>query len=109
MKPKLFSLTEPDLRHFEYRLKQRVLKTLAQGLSGGLRLVAVWCSETADRLQSRSRELLLESGRDSQEQRIEQEFRRLESSYARDLAEYPRLHLKLDENITQIDSVERSR
>jgi len=83
---------------------QRVLKTLAQGLSGGLRLVAGWCSETADRLQSRSRELLLESGRDSQEQHIEQEFRRLESSYARDLAEYPRLHLKLDENITQIDS-----
>jgi hypothetical protein len=83
---------------------QRVLKTLAQGLSGGLRLVAGWCNETADRLQSRSRELLLEAGRDSQEKHIEQEFRRLESSYARDLAEYPRLHLKLDENITQIDS-----
>jgi hypothetical protein len=83
---------------------QRVLKTLAQGLSGGLHLIAGWCNETAERLQSRSRELLLEVGRDSQEQRIEQEFRRLESNYARDLAEYPKLHLKLDENITQIDS-----
>jgi hypothetical protein len=83
---------------------QRVLKTLAQGLSGGLHLIAGWCNETAERLQSRSRELLLEAGRDSQEQRIEQEFRRLESNYGRDLAEYPRLHLKLDENITQIDS-----
>jgi hypothetical protein len=83
---------------------QRVLKTLAQGLSGGLRQVAGWCDETADRLQSRSRELLLEAGRDTQEKHIEQEFTRLESSYARDLAEYPRLHLKLDENITRIDS-----
>ena len=83
---------------------QRVLKTLAQGLSGGLHLIAGWCNETAERLQSRSRELLLEAGRDSQEQHIEQEFRRLESNYARDLAEYPKLHLKLDENITQIDS-----
>jgi hypothetical protein len=83
---------------------QRVLKTLAQGLSGGLYLIAGWCNETAERLKSRSHELLLEAGRDSQEQRIEQEFRRLESNYARDLAEYPKLHLKLDENITQIDS-----
>lgn len=83
---------------------QRVLKTLAQGLSGGLNLIAGWCNETAERVQSRSRELLLEAGRDSQEQHIEQEFRRIESNYARDLAEYPKLHLKLDENITQIDS-----
>jgi hypothetical protein len=83
---------------------QRVLKTLAQGLSGGLHLIAGWCNETAEQLKSRSHELLLEAGRDSQEQRIEQEFRRLESNYARDLAEYPKLHLKLDENITQIDS-----
>jgi hypothetical protein len=65
---------------------QRVLKTLAQGLSGGLYLIAGWCNETAERLKSRSHELLLEAGRDSQEQRIEQEFRRLESNYARDLA-----------------------
>ncbi len=86
---------------------QRVLKTLAQGLSGGLYLVAGWCNETAERMQSRSRELLLEAGRDSQELHIEQEFRRLESNYARDLAGYPRLHLKLDENITEIDSTFR--
>ncbi len=86
---------------------QRVLKTLAQGLSGGLHLIAGWCNETAERMQSRSRELLLEAGRDSQEQLIEQEFRRLESNYARDLAGYPRLHLKLDENITEIDSAFR--
>ncbi len=86
---------------------QRVLKTLAQGLSGGLHLVAGWCNETAERMQSRSRELILEAGRDSQELHIEQEFRRLESNYARDLAGYPRLHLKLDENITEIDSTFR--
>jgi hypothetical protein len=83
---------------------QRVLKTLAQGLSGGLHLVAGWCNKTAERVQARSHELLLEAGRDSQELQIEQEFRRLESNYTRDLAGYPRLHLKLDENITQIDS-----
>ena len=83
---------------------QRVLKTLAQGLSGGLHLVAEWCNKTAERVQARSHELLLEAGRDSQELQIEQEFRRLESNYTRDLAGYPRLHLKLDENITQIDS-----
>ncbi len=86
---------------------QRVLKTLAQGLSGGLHLIAGWCNQTAERMQSRSRELLLEAGRDSQELHIEQEFRRLESNYARDLAGYPRLHLKLDENITEIDSAFR--
>jgi hypothetical protein len=86
---------------------QRVLKTLAQGLSGGLHLIAGWCNETAEHMQSRSRELLLEAGRDSQELHIEQEFRRLESNYAQDLAGYPRLHLKLDENITEIDSAFR--
>jgi len=83
---------------------QRVLKTLAQGLSGGLHLVAGWCNATAEKVQARSRELLLEAGRDSQELHIEQEFRRLESNYARDLAGYPSLHLKLNETVTEIDT-----
>ena len=86
---------------------QRVLKTLAQGLSGGLHLIASWAGEAAERLRSSSSELLLEAGRDSQEKHVDQEFRRLESSYARDLVDYPKLHLKLDENITAIDSTFR--
>ncbi len=89
--------------YFAREPMQNVLRTLAQAISGGLHLFAKWSGETAEHLRRRSRELVIEAGRDSQERRLDHEFRRLESSYAKDLADYPKLHLKLDEKITGID------
>lgn len=83
---------------------QRALKTLAQALSGGLRLIAALCKEAAGRIKERGRELIVESGLAAQENRVEQELRRLEDNYAKRLAEYPSLHLRLDGCITEIDS-----
>jgi hypothetical protein len=83
---------------------QNVLRTLAQALSGGLHLIAKWSREVAEHLRKRSRELILEAGRDSQRRKIEHEFRRLEANYGQKLADYPKLHLRLNEDITDIDS-----
>jgi hypothetical protein len=83
---------------------QHAFKTLAQALSGGLRLIANLSKEAAGKVKERGRELVVESGLAAQENRVEHELRRLEESYAKGLADYPSLHLKLDGCITAIDS-----
>lgn len=83
---------------------QSVFKTLAHAFSGGLGLIAKLSQEAAIRVKERSQELIVESGLVAQENRVEQDLRRLEENYAKNLSELPSLQLKLDECITDIDT-----
>lgn len=79
------------------------LKSLATGAAGGLRKIADWAQNLSVAMQENNRHVLLESGIADAEQKIMEEFRRLEATYAKHLSDYPKLHLKLDDNVTRID------
>jgi hypothetical protein len=83
---------------------QRALRSIAQTVSGGFRLAARWCRGSASELRARSRELALETGRESSERKIELEFHRLENSFGRDLAEFPKLQRKIDDLVSKLDT-----
>lgn len=83
---------------------QRVFKAVVEALGGGFQMVARWSYDTADRLRERNREVLVESKLSEMEGRIEQEFERIDAAYTRNLADYPRLHRKLDEHVSALDA-----
>ena len=79
------------------------LKSLVEGTAGGFRKIADWAASLSATMQDNNRKVLLESGIADAEQKIMEEFRRLEATYAKHLSDYPKLHLKLDDNVTRID------
>jgi len=79
------------------------LDNLNEGIAGGLEKIAAWIKSVVVKMQEKNRKVLLESNIAESEQKIAQEFKRVEASYTKHLADYPALHLKLDENITSID------
>ena len=80
------------------------LDSLDEGIAGGLKKIADWIKTVVLKMQEKNRKVLLESNIAESEQKIAQEFKRVEASYTKYLADYPALHLKLDENITSIDA-----
>ena len=79
------------------------LHSLAEGTAGGFRKIADWAAKLSADMQQNNRKVLLESGIADAEQKIMEEFRRLEATYAKHLSDYPKVHLKLDDNVTRID------
>ena len=73
------------------------LKSLVEGTAGGFRKIADWAARLSATMQDNNRKVLLESGIADAEQKIMEEFRRLEATYAKHLSDYPKLHLKLDD------------
>lgn len=90
--------------YFAREPMHRFLKTLEEGLGGGLTRVADWAHGAGERLNEKNREVLFEAGLGQAKEKIDHEFRRLESSYTKRLAAYPELHLKLDSNVAKIDA-----
>lgn len=82
----------------------RALGALGQGLAGGLRLVAHWCRRTAQELQTRNREVLLESGRVELEKKIDREFTRIHDGFTQELKQYPELHQRLTTLTARMES-----
>lgn len=80
------------------------LDNINDGLSGGMQKVAEWIKSLVVKMQEKNRKVLLESNIAESEQKIAQEFKRVDASYTKHLAEYPKLHLKLDESIATIDA-----
>lgn len=80
------------------------LENLNDGIAGGLKRVADWTKSVVATMREKNKKVLLESSIANSEQKIAQEFRRMEASYAKHLADYPKLHLKLDESIANIDA-----
>jgi hypothetical protein len=82
----------------------RALRNLGRAIGGGFRLAARWCQGIAQDLSRRGQELALANGREATEQRIEREFRRIEATFAKDLARIPELHRRLDDCIVKLES-----
>ncbi len=83
---------------------QLALQALDDGIAGGLTKISNWIKEVVVKMQEKNKKVLLESSIADSEQKIAQEFKRLETSYTKHLADYPALHLKLDESIANIDA-----
>jgi len=81
----------------------RALRSLGRALGGGFRLAARWCQGISQDLGRRGQELALANGREATEQRIEREFRRIEATFAKDLARIPELHRRLDDCIVKLE------
>ena len=80
------------------------LDNLNDGIAGGMQKIADWVKTLVIKMTEKNRKVLLESSIAESEQKIAQEFKRVEASYTKHLAEYPALHLKLDEGISVIDA-----
>lgn len=82
----------------------QALENLNEGIAGGLTKASEWIKATVIKLREKNKRVLLESSIADSEQKIAQEFKKMEASYTKHLADYPSLHLKLDENIANIDA-----
>jgi hypothetical protein len=82
----------------------RALRNLGRAIGGGFRLAARWCQGISQDLSRRGQELALANGREATGQRIEREFRRIEATFAKDLARIPDLHRRLDDHITKLEA-----
>jgi hypothetical protein len=82
----------------------RALRNLGRALGGGFRLAARWCQGISQDLSERGQELALANGREATGQRIDKEFRRIEATFAKDLAKIPELHRRLDDSITKLET-----
>ncbi len=82
----------------------KVIGALQTSTVGGLRKIAAWAQEAANDMRKKDRKVLLESGVASAQEKIMQEFRSIEAGYAKHLADYPKLQLRLDEGISKIEA-----
>ncbi len=82
---------------------QLAIQALDDGIAGGLTKISNWIKEVVVKMREKNKKVLLESSIADSEQKIAQEFKRLETSYTKHLADYPALHLKIDESIANID------
>ena len=80
------------------------LQSLDEGIAGGLTKISNWINSLVEKMREKSKKVLLESSIADNEQKIAQEFKRVDASYTKHLADYPALHLKLDECISTIDT-----
>ncbi|GAC1596016.1 MAG: hypothetical protein NVS4B10_04800 [Myxococcales bacterium] len=81
----------------------RAFSSAGRVLGGALRLLSRWCKGLSISVASRDREMVLEMGRDDAEARTAREFRRIEATFAKDLARYPDLHRKMDELASRLE------
>jgi len=78
------------------------LQSLDDGIAGGLTKISNWLKSLVEKMREKNKKVLLESSIADFEQKIAHEFKRVEIGYTKHLADYPKLHLKLDENIANI-------
>ncbi len=81
----------------------KVIQAMSDGSAGGLRKLAEWTRKSAENLREKDRKVLLESGVAKMQGEILQEFSRIDIANTKSLASYPKLQLRLDENISQIE------
>lgn len=90
--------------YFAREPMHKALENLNEGIAGGLIKASEWIKSVVVKLREKNKRVLLESSIADTEQKIAQEFRKMEASYTKHLADYPTLHLKLDESIANIDA-----
>lgn len=78
------------------------LQSLDDGIAGGMAKISTWINSLVSKMREKSKKVLLESSIADFEQKIAHEFKRVDVGYTKHLADYPKLHLKIDEGITSI-------
>ena len=81
----------------------KAIESLSDGTSGGLMKIGEWAKQQAQRMRERDRKVLLESGIADAEKKLHEEFVRVESNYAKNLADFPTLQRRLDDAISKIE------
>jgi hypothetical protein len=91
----LFFAREPVHKMFE---------ALSEATAGGLRKLATWTKRAAEQMREKDRKVLLESGVANIQNKILEEFAKIESANTKNLAGYPKLQLRLDEDISKMEA-----
>jgi hypothetical protein len=81
----------------------KAFESLSEGTGGGFRRIGDWARKLADKMRERDRKVLLESGIAAAENKMREEFIRVEGSYSKHLKDFPTLQRKLDDNISKIE------
>jgi hypothetical protein len=81
----------------------KMIQAFSDATAGGLRKLAEWTKTTAQAMREKDRKVLLESGVAKIQGEILQEFSKIDMANTKSLAGYPKLQLKLDENISQLE------
>ena len=89
--------------YFARNPAHRAIQAFSRVMHNAMRMSANSVMRAEKLLEQRNREVLLATGREASERIIEREFHRIDATVRRDLADYPTLHRKLTEEITQID------
>jgi hypothetical protein len=81
----------------------QAFESLSEGTGGGFRRIGEWAKKLADKMRERDRKVLLESGISAAENKMREEFIRVEASYSKHLKDFPGLQRKIDDNISRIE------
>ena len=82
----------------------KALHSLSDGISGGLQKLSEQAGHLSATIKERDRKILLESGVAIAARKLNDEFARVETSYARHLMDYPGLQRRLDDQISKIEA-----
>lgn len=81
----------------------KAFESLSEGTGGGFRRIGDWAKKLAEKMRERDRKVLLESGIAAAENKMREEFLRVEGSYSKHLKDFPGLQRKIDDNISKIE------
>ena len=81
----------------------RMIQACSDATAGGLRKLSEWMKKTAEAMREKDRKVLLESGVAKIQGEILQEFTKIDMANTKALSGYPKLQLRLDDSISQIE------
>jgi hypothetical protein len=81
----------------------KMIRSCSDATAGGLRKLSEWMKQTAEATREKDRKVLLESGVAKIQGEILQEFTKIDMANTKTLANYPKLQLRLDDSISQLE------
>ena len=81
----------------------KMIQAVAALIQHAFKQASTSLSEAEKRLVQRNTEVLIAEGQEASEHEIEREFERIHNIVEKDLAEYPTLHRKINDVVTQMD------
>ena len=82
----------------------KMFEAMSDATAGGFRKLAEWTKEAAEKMQEKDRKVLLESGIANIQNKMLEEFTKIEATNTKNLADYPKLQMRLDEDISQLET-----
>jgi len=82
----------------------KMIEVMSEATAGGFRKMSAWTKTAAEQMREKDRKVLLESGVANIQNKILEEFTKIESANVKTLADYPKLQLRLDEDITKLEA-----